>query len=230
MTAACSRDIPKRHHLAWLADGPDLAMALAPLELEVGAAVATWVGQQWPVVVCRQGPDCSPDEVAVGLPLQLPGGRRRVGLRAARRSLRTTAPPPLLDAVAASAPHRWQGPLQVLAREGAALGLELRVYGSLAWQHLTGQAYLRPGSDVDLLFRVDGLDQFVAAGRLLLGWEERFGLRADGELMFGEGAAVAWRELLDGRQRQVLVKLQRTVALHPTGEVLAALAATKEQG
>ena len=33
-----------------------------------------------------------------------------------------------------------------------ALGVPVHVFGSLAWQHWSGQEYVRPGSDIDLLF------------------------------------------------------------------------------
>jgi hypothetical protein len=58
---------------------------------------------------------------------------------------------------------------------------------------------------------------------MLTEWEKRYCLRADGELLLGDGQAVAWRELLNARQRQVLVKSNNSVSLRPVGEILAVL-------
>ncbi len=46
-------------------------------------------------------------------------------------------------------------------------------------------------------------------------WERTHGLRADGELRFADGAAIAWRELGSAAAR-VLVKRDDGVALEPS--------------
>jgi len=89
-----------------------------------------------------------------------------------------------------------------------AVGAAPRVYGSYGWQLLTGLDHVRAGSDIDLWLPVaDAEHADAVAGRL-----QRFeadGPRLDGELVFGDGAAVAWREWLAwrvGRVNGLLVK------------------------
>mgnify|MGYP003948967173 CR=1 FL=1 len=100
-------------------------------------------------------------------------------------------------------------------RGSAAAGCRARVYGGFGWQALTRLAYVHPDSDLDLLLPVsapvhaDVVVQVLAEAT----WQ---GPRLDGELLFPDGAAIAWREWRDYRQArvaQVLVKRLRGVAL-----------------
>jgi phosphoribosyl-dephospho-CoA transferase len=89
-----------------------------------------------------------------------------------------------------------------------ALDVEAVVYGSFGWQQLTGLDYLREGSDIDLLLQVASPEQADAAVAALhaSGIESP---RLDGELVFPDGSAVAWREWAiwrAGLVEQVLVK------------------------
>ena len=94
-----------------------------------------------------------------------------------------------------------------------------RVFGSLAWQYLTGEPYVSDRSDVDLLWRPSDIGELRQGMEMLLDWEGRFGLRVDGEIELPDGTAVAWRELAMG-PRTVLVKATAGVALRPLAELL----------
>lgn len=106
-----------------------------------------------------------------------------------------------------------------LIKDAAAINLSFRVYGSLAWQHLTQEIYMTENSDVDLLWKADSGEQLQRGLSLLRDWEETTGLRADGELLIGEGSAVAWRELLQPANK-ILVKSLGAIDLRPVAEVL----------
>ena len=75
------------------------------------------------------------------------------------------------------------------------IDLELRVFGSLAWQALSGLQYLTPQSDIDLLWHPLSNAQLQQGIALLARWEQDHGLRADGEVLFG------------GEQRGVLARM-----------------------
>jgi len=83
-----------------------------------------------------------------------------------------------------------------------------RVFGSYGWQAISGLDHVRTDSDLDLSIPVEGAAQADAVVRALGSFEaER--PRLDGELMFANGAAVAWREWREwraGRARAVMVK------------------------
>jgi phosphoribosyl-dephospho-CoA transferase len=141
-----------------------------------------------------------------------------------RKAIRAVQVPPALAQVVASAPAPWQEPLQRLSQAAQSIGISLSVYGSLLWQHLTGEHYVGSRSDVDLLFSVAGAAQLLQAFSLLRDWEQESGLRADGEVQLADGAAVAWREL-SCAPAKVLVKSLHDVQLRPGREIMRRLTA-----
>jgi phosphoribosyl-dephospho-CoA transferase len=214
---------PPRHHLVWLAPGwPDDAMrgSVAP---DLLAEVERWIALGRPLVAARPDPGAGEGEgegEGVALGLALPG-RRRVALRVAPSAVERVAPPLSLRDAIASAPARWTARLSGLEAEARAAGLGLAVYGSLAWQHLSGEPYLTEDSDVDLLAPARSPAELRAALRLLEGHAGDRDPALDGELLLEGGSAVAWRELLSGATR-VLVKSAAAVSLVPTRTLLGA--------
>jgi phosphoribosyl-dephospho-CoA transferase len=109
----------------------------------------------------------------------------------------------------------------------AALGLTVLVHGSYGWQLVSRLVYLRPRSDIDLHVQVDDAAQADALAAALLAASQ--GLpRLDGELVFGDGAAVAWREWAQWRAGSVdrmLVKRLHGVALEDPVAILGVVPA-----
>jgi phosphoribosyl-dephospho-CoA transferase len=108
--------------------------------------------------------------------------------------IRALVPPPRLSQIVAHMPSAWHAALAQLERRGHALGIVFRVYGSAAWQMLTGLEYVHPASDLDLLWRPRDRTQLDAGVALLEQWQEDTGIAVDGEIVFGDDEAVAWRE------------------------------------
>ncbi len=213
----------RRHDLAWIDPEswqPQNVCRHAPSTL---AAVHDWFEAGRPAVVCRQH-DPAPDCVCLGVPLPPRQGGNRVALLARRTGIRAVQAPPSLAQVVPDAPADWQAPLQRLAQAAQSLRISLSVYGSLLWQHLTGEPYVSSRSDVDLLFSVADPGHLLQAFNLLRDWERESGLRTDGEVQLADGAAVAWRELSCAPAR-VLVKSLHDVQLRPGREILQRLAA-----
>ena len=207
----------RRHHLVWLdpahpgivaADTPTLATARA------------WLAAGRPCVVRRREATESPEILALGLPLPPRLGRHRLALRAPVAALVRHARPPALAEVGCSLPGPWRQRSQALETACAGCGADLRVYGSCAWEWLTGERYIASGSDLDVLVVPDG-----AAGAVLgaLAAEaSAAGPRLDGEIVLPDGGCVAWRELI-GRGREILVKDESAVTLRRRDEVASAL-------
>jgi phosphoribosyl-dephospho-CoA transferase len=205
----------QRHDLAWL--GPRWRQRLLrPLPAQDEATVAGWVERGRPAVVCRRGEGAPAGSVALGL--ALPGPGRRVGLLVEAGAIVRRAGPLRLREAAASAPPAWRAPLAELDMALAAVGTSAGVYGSLAWQHLVGERYLRATSDVDLLLGLLG-PASPWAGLEVLAARDQGPVRLDGELVLEGGRAMAWRELLL-RPSRVLVKSVDGVALLPLAEAL----------
>ncbi len=109
----------------------------------------------------------------------------------------------------ATAPAALHPQLDAVMALGVRRSAPPAVFGALLWQHVTGLAYLRPGSDIDLIWPMpdqgllpellDGLAALDAAGPA----------RLDGEILLPGGEGVNWRELHGERGRAdgtVLVK------------------------
>jgi len=216
-----------RHDLVWLTSrGWQRVRASAPPEA-IGA-LDGWRDGGWPAVVRRAEADMAPGEVAIGFalpPRPEDGGKLRVGCRVELADVqRRTRALPLVGALDA-APLAWREGLAALERQAADAGLGLAVYGSVALEALTGMQYLTEKSDIDLLLRplnrqqlMAGLDLFAAHAATL---------PLDGEVVFPDGRAVAWKELraaFDGAPgARVLAKGLERVALVPPEELMATL-------
>ena len=213
---------PPRHHLVWLDAAtwlPYLLHDLAPNQRE---AVQDWFLHGYPAVARRRLPDENSEGIPLGIPLPPGRGRLRIALRVDQRAVLTIQAPPRLQDVIGSAPRDWHAPLTRLAAETDTLGVTLQVYGSVLWQHLTGQSYVTPHSDIDLLFHANDARQLHALLTLLQTWQRETGRRADGELLLPGGRAVAWRELL-GTSHELMVKTTTAIALVPRNDVLPPL-------
>jgi phosphoribosyl-dephospho-CoA transferase len=68
------------------------------------------------------------------------------------------------------------------------------IYGSFSWQILTQKNYIHDNSDLDVLLHVATHNQLGYILTLLDNLAMISGRRVDGELIFPDGCAVAWRE------------------------------------
>ena len=209
----------QRHDLVWL--GPRWREALrSPLSPEDEDTLAAWAGRGRPAVVRR--PEAGAPDGAVALGVARPGPGRRLGLLVSAEAVAHHARPLRLREAIPSAPAGWQAPLAALEAALVSAGVTVGVFGSLAWQHLAGEPYLRAGSDVDLLLDPARPAALRTALELLAAWDGR-PVPLDGEVLLGRGRAVAWRELA-GRPARLLVKSAGGVALVPLAEALGPLA------
>ncbi len=206
-----------RHQLALLTDTGWQQLLEGAWDAQARDCLVHWARQGLPLVVTRQRPQAGGDgldapglgdAVCLGLPAPGRWDRRRIALAVPRDGIARWDVFP--DAVRVSPllapPHQatWHALCTALSHSG----VRPRVYGSHGWQLLTGLDHLRPGSDIDLCIPVQDPAQADAVAALLQAWR-RDAPRLDGELLFEDGAAVAWREWLAWRARRtacVLVK------------------------
>ncbi len=196
---------PRRHDLVLLSRAEwaaALASSPAPSRLgaEARALLAGWAGRGWPAVVRRPAGEDPPGALPLGVPLPPGLGGARVALHLAAGPPFAPCPAPDLAEARAAAPTGWGGTLDALDRLAATVGVVPRPFGALLWAAVTGLAYLRASSDLDLLWPVtaatdldrllDGLDAIDAAGPVPL----------DGEVLLPDGAGAHWRELRRARR------------------------------
>lgn len=188
----------------------DPALAADPL-------VREWVERGWPLIVRRASPDeADAGRVPLGLPLPPAAGKRRIALNVAADALETVGSLPALADVLAASPDAWHAPLRELDALGARCSVQGRVFGSLAWQALTGERYLGALSDLDIVFPLPNAASLAPLLDGLAAIDARAPMRIDGELLRDDGAGVNWREL-HARLPEVAVKTAIAVELMPAG-------------
>jgi len=222
-----------RHKLVWLSD-IGWQSVLNNIYVNPDAqpswqyAIDQWRRANWPAIVRRDDSEKEEHEVCLGItlpPNQSNDSKTRIAFRVARSEVKKILDPIRLGAAIESAPPAWHGPLTALEVEIRRQGLSFGVYGSLALQALTGQAYVRPSSDIDLLFYPASIEQ-LDAGMMLLATTLEV-LPLDGEIVFPSGQAVAWKEWLNASHNEVparvLVKQKNAVRLSTVAELLCGL-------
>lgn len=187
----------QRHQLVRVSSEAWDALLASRGDLADEPLLVDWAVHGWPLIVRRRMPG-EGGGLPLGLPLPPWAGKRRIALLMQPESVVSVSPLPELSDVMESAPSAWRACLQELLETAGKYSVDTRVFGSLAWQWLTGLDYLRPGSDLDLVWtlpRRDRIHPFLAE---LADIESRAPMRLDGELVREDGAGVNWRELHAG--------------------------------
>lgn len=202
---------PQRHDLVFV--DPKF-FGGTPMDRELAA----WAGAGFPFVQRMQPGQAVACQLGWPRPLGAP--QRRFGFSVPFDAVVWRSRPPRLRDVAAAAPDGWTQALRRAFTLEQAFNLRIGVYGSLAWQGLTGLRYVHANSDLDLLVEgLDGLapgDRQAAISRLIAGATPR----VDGEAVLADRAAISLREFLK-ESSQVLVRHLQGPRLepHPLGGI-----------
>lgn len=199
-----------RNQLAWLTRaGWDALLRSCRPDAVESECLAHWARHRLPLVVTRQPVDLpGTGVIAMGLPAPLRWQRRRIALRVALQQVSRFGEFPLATEVLRLLPAALRSNWQRLCAGLDARGATARVHGSYGWQLLTGLGHVRAGSDIDLSVALTHPQQADALVAQLLAFacEQP---RLDGELVFDDGSAVAWREWAAwraGQARSILVR------------------------
>jgi phosphoribosyl-dephospho-CoA transferase len=215
-----------RHNLVWLsADG--WQRAASSVAADYRAVLERWQLNAWPAVMRRREADTAPDQLCLGLalPPDANGDKTRIAFKAQLADIQRITDPLTLRTALMHAPPGWSQALHAFAGDCLHGGIAMRIYGSWAWQILTQQNYVRSASDIDLLFAPRSVAEFTRGLTLLEKYAVQLPL--DGEIIFADGQAVAWKEcrqaLQAGRQQPVLVKSGAAVKLTPLATLISTL-------
>lgn len=214
----------RRHDLVYLRHGSPFNFLCDAVNPELAAAVSDWIERQRPLVVSRQTRQPPSLTLALTLPARL--DRQRLAATFQRQDVIAVHPALTVSACLAALPLACRHPLAMLEECILASGARLGVFGSLAWETLSGEAYRHAASDIDLICDIDSPAQLHSCLAALQQAASQFPCRLDGELRFPSGDAVAWRELagqLALPEGQVLVKGERNVGLRSVATLLATL-------
>lgn len=186
----------RRHSLVHLsADGWERVIRAHDLSLH--PTFIEWQDKEFPLVVRRQK-GIKQNEVAVGIPVN-------IGFTIEKRDVLKLSPPLELKAAIGYVPS-----LAKLLSDLEEQGLSCSLFGSLAWQALTGRPYLHDKSDIDLLF-FPKTKKELTQGLKIFQFHSKY-LPLDGEIGFPTGHYVAWKEWMN-RSSKKLVKGTNTVQL-----------------
>ncbi len=219
------RNTPSRHALIQLHPGS----IWKPVEPSFRSRLLAWFAADRPTVMARLQGDEPSGYWRLGVPLPPEEGKRRLALIVAPTAVNNWRPALHLRDVLVSAPTYWVLAIQVLLEQSQALNMEPRVYGSFAWQTLTGLSYVTPKSDLDLLWEPRNKKQLESLFEMLQSWEGETGFRADGEVQLPDGSAICWRELAS-QSKQVLVKTINNVTLQQRQISLDAVMLAQREG
>ena len=156
-----------------------------------------WVNAGWPLIARRPLPG-EAGGFALGLPLPPSAGKRRVAVNVQRDAIDSVSFLPRLAQAMDSAPLSWKDSRQRLNALAEHHGIEARVFGSLAWQWLTGLIYLSPDSDLDIVWTLPPRERIGMFLAELAEIETLAPMRLDGEVIRADGSGVNWRELHSG--------------------------------
>lgn len=214
----------RRHDLVYLRPEATFTTPCAEPGSPFWLAARQWIARGRPLVAARQPTSGGP--ILLGLALPLHQARKRLSILVEARQIGDIHPPLSIERCAPRLAPATGDRLQALAAAIRSSGATLGVYGSLAWETLSGEAYRHTESDIDLICDVADFAQYEQALAAFSRAAAHFPCRLDGELRFPNGDAVAWAELA-GRPRRdqtVLVKGEREVVLKPLATLLGGLA------
>jgi phosphoribosyl-dephospho-CoA transferase len=195
---------PRRHDLVFVSPAAWRSFLESRDDLADDPLVAGWVDRGWPLIARCLAAD-EGHGVPLGLPLPPSAGKRRIGLLIDPAGIRSVARPPLLSTAFCVAPAAWIPTLRTLDHVATRLGVEARVFGSLAWCLLTGLNYLTARSDLDFILSLPRPRDFAELMTELGSIDSAAPMRLDGEIVRDDGAGVHWRELHSGAH-EVLAK------------------------
>jgi len=178
-----------------------------------------WRSYQLPLVVCRQRAETQSNHVCMGLPSPQQWSRRRVALTVCLDHLTAHAGFPTLAQVVQT--NHWVSAVIELSDAIANLGAKAHVYGSHGWQWLTGLTYLHEASDLDLSLSVNSWEMASQLVHCLV--NTSIHCRVDGEIVFPQGQAIAWRELyqlIQGKTSHVMMKDRHSLKLLSQEELI----------
>ncbi|HBB53835.1 MAG TPA: malonate decarboxylase holo-[acyl-carrier-protein] synthase [Legionellales bacterium] len=186
-----------RHTLCFLK--PD-AKPISPHSTEDRSLLAYWLQNHYPLIVTRQLKNTPLEHIHLALSLFDKNQMKKIRLRFLfeKSQIQSSCELPKINQLF---PH-------------IKTDVEVRVYGSYCWEHLTGLHCIRKSSDLDLLIVYQN-ESISALQRLYQQLSQALKtIPLDGEIRFPDFGDCAWLELIqEAFSPQILIKYQQDIAL-----------------
>jgi phosphoribosyl-dephospho-CoA transferase len=218
----------RRHDLAYLCPAADYRLLNTMQCPAAHEALQRWLHAQRPLVVARQ-PAAASGQILLGLTLPPGTEPRRISLSVNLDAIRTTTSPLALAYCIDTCTAAIAAPLKRLLQQCESHDIAVSVYGSLAWEMLSGTTYRHSLSDIDLVCDIARVAQLAPCIESLQQAQQALPCSLDGEIRFAGGAAVNWKELAQALLQpaqpttRVVVKENTGVALLCLTELLSRL-------
>ncbi len=207
-----------RNQLVWIDTQAWQQIEAQAWDPEAQEILAHWRTHSLPLVVCRHRDEPTADQLCVGLPAPTRWSRRRLSLSIRLAQIKVSGVFPAFLQLARA--RHWGRAALDFGMAVSTLGVNARVYGSHGWQLLTDLHYLHAESDIDVSLHVDDFEMARQLVSILA--TTALHRRVDGEIVFPNGEAIAWREfqnLVEEKTMQVLVKTPCSIRLAAIDEV-----------
>ena len=198
-----------RHWLVWLKPN-----SVYSHKHEMSDLIKEWIKKDYPFVCARFDPaklntlnlGFCPKQNGTDKPL-------RVSLKTGFENIASCRPPLLLSEVIEALAEKNFVSLKVLLTNLHSADLsESRVFGSFAWQSITGKQYVNNNSDLDLILNINSIEDACLANDIISEWENRFEINIDCELKFPNGNCSSIKEFFS-TSKQILVKNKDNVEI-----------------
>ena len=171
----------QRHDLAYIADVAWVQPCADSLPDVAAAKFFALLDRGLPLTVTRQ-PSRDDEHIYLAMNVLTHQGKYRVACHTPMTNI-TDINPPLPVTQALGLFDAWSAQqLGELANRMQACGCTVRIYGSYAYQLLTGECYITPLSDVDLLFVLSEWRQLPTVMTQIAAFKTVFAQRIDGEI------------------------------------------------
>jgi phosphoribosyl-dephospho-CoA transferase len=221
----------RRHDLAYLYPTANYQL-LSPMRSPAAhAALQRWLQARQPLVVARQAAAAGA-QILLGLTLPPGTEPRRISVSVNPDAICAIASPLTLAHCVNTCTAAVAEPLKRLLQQCESHDIVVSVYGSLAWEMLSGTTYRHSGSDIDLVCDIARTPQLAPCIEALQQAQQALPCSLDGEIRFAGGAAANWKELAQALSQptqptqqatRVIVKKNTDVALLSLTELLSHL-------
>lgn len=153
-----------------------------------------WIAEGRAFVCPRQAPDAN--TMQLGLAFLDAGVKHRAFIQARYQDFLHEEPPHQLEDCLDLFSEREAVVLRKLVEKLKSVGIPLFVFGSVAWEKVSGASYRTEKSDLDILCDVTTMNDLRFVTEAFSEADYQLPFSIDGEIRFPEGRCVNWLELL----------------------------------